>query len=121
MRKVYSTTAGATFHQETPNYTFCFRKECIEAIIKMSPGEYVIINIDPCQQGGNHLPGTLRKPSFSRLEERPSGSLELILGPRFGHLPSFPLHLLLQNLEGTNFLRIFAAKKWKEDETNKVV
>ena len=44
-----------------------------------------------------------------------------ILGPRFGHLPSFPLHLLLQNLEGTNFLRIFAAKKWKEDETNKVV
>ena len=95
MRKVYSTTAGATFHQETPNYTFCFRKECIEAIIKMSPGEYVIINIDPCQQGGNHLPGTL--------------------------LPSFPLHLLLQNLEGTNFLRIFAAKKWKEDETNEVV
>ena len=40
MRKVYSTTAGATFHQETPNYTFCFRKECIEAIIKMSPGEF---------------------------------------------------------------------------------
>ena len=31
------------------------------------------------------------------------------------------LHLLLQNLEGTNFLRIFAAKKWKEDETNEVV
>ena len=70
---------------------------------------------------GIHLPGTLWKPSFSRLEERPSGSLELILGPRFGHLPSFPLHLLLQNLEGTNFLRIFAAKKWKEDETNEVV
>ena len=61
------------------------------------------------------------KPSLSRLEERPSGSLELILGSRFGHLPSFPLHLLLQNLEGTNFLRIFAAKKWKEDETNEVV
>jgi hypothetical protein len=55
------------------------------------------------------------------LEERPSGSLELILDPRFGHLSSFPLHLLLQNLEGTNFLRIFAAKKWKEDETNEVV
>ena len=36
----------------------------------MSPGEYVIINIDPCQQGGNDLSGTLRKPSFSRLEEQ---------------------------------------------------
>ena len=45
MRKVYSTTAGATFHQETPHLTFCFRKECIEAIFKMSPGEYLIINM----------------------------------------------------------------------------
>ena len=51
MRKVYSTTAGATFHQETPNYTFCFRKECIEAIIKMSPGEYVIINMTHTRDG----------------------------------------------------------------------
>ena len=51
MRKVYSTTAGATFHQETHNYTFCFRKECIEAIIKMSPGEYVIINMTHTRDG----------------------------------------------------------------------
>lgn len=51
MRKVYSTTAGATFHQETPHLTFCFRKECIEAIFKMSPGEYLIINMTHTRDG----------------------------------------------------------------------
>lgn len=51
MRKVYSSTAGATFHQETPNYTFCFRKDCIEAIFKMSPGEYIIINMTHTRDG----------------------------------------------------------------------
>ena len=51
MRKVYSTTAGATFHQETPHLTFCFRKECIEAIFKMAPGEYLIINMTHTSDG----------------------------------------------------------------------
>lgn len=51
MRKVYSSTAGATFHQETPNYTFCFRKECIEAIFKMAPSQYVIINMTHTRDG----------------------------------------------------------------------
>ena len=51
MRKVYSSTAGATFHQETPNITFCFRKDCIEAIFKMSPGEYIIINMTHTRDG----------------------------------------------------------------------
>lgn len=51
MRKVYSATAGATFHQETPHHTFCFRKDCIEAIFKMSPGEYIIINMTHTRDG----------------------------------------------------------------------
>ena len=51
MRKVYSSTAGATFHQETPHLTFCFRKDCIEAIFKMSPGEYLIINMTHTSDG----------------------------------------------------------------------
>lgn len=51
MRKVYSETAGATFHRETPHYTFCFLKTCIEFIYKMSPGEYIVINMTHVQNG----------------------------------------------------------------------
>ena len=51
MRKVYSATAGATFHQETPQCTFCFRKDCIEAIFKMTRGVFVIINMTHTSDG----------------------------------------------------------------------
>jgi len=43
MRKFLSSSAGASFHEETPNLTFCVRKECIEIITKVQPAVYVII------------------------------------------------------------------------------
>ena len=45
MRKVLSTTAGATFHNETTYMTFCVRKDYIEMIFKVDRGVYIIINI----------------------------------------------------------------------------
>ena len=45
MRKVLSSTAGATFHNETNYMTFCVRKDYIEMIVKVDRGVYIIINI----------------------------------------------------------------------------
>ena len=45
MRKVLSSTAGATFHNETPYMTFNVRKDYIEMIFKNAPGQYIIINM----------------------------------------------------------------------------
>ena len=45
MRKVLSTTAGATFHNETSYMTLCVRKDYIELIFKIDRGVYIIINI----------------------------------------------------------------------------
>ena len=51
MRKFLSSSAGASFHEETPNMTFCVRKECIEIIIKFQPAVYVIINMIHSAEG----------------------------------------------------------------------
>ena len=45
MRKLLSTTAGASFHYETPNLTLCVRKESLEFIFKLKPGLYMIIHM----------------------------------------------------------------------------
>lgn len=45
MRKFLSTTAGATFNEQTPNLTFAVRKTCIELIFKIDRGVYAIINM----------------------------------------------------------------------------
>lgn len=45
MRKLLSTTAGATFSEEMPNLTLCVRKECIEFIYKARPAVYVIVSM----------------------------------------------------------------------------
>lgn len=44
MRKFLSSTAGATFHEETPTFTINVRKEAIELIYKLAPSWYVIVN-----------------------------------------------------------------------------
>ena len=44
MRKVLSSTAGATFHEETPTFTINVKKEMIELIYKLAPW-YVIVNV----------------------------------------------------------------------------
>ena len=45
MRKVLSSTAGATFHEETPTFTINIKKEMIELIYKLAPSWYVIVNV----------------------------------------------------------------------------
>lgn len=45
MRKFLSRTAGATFHEETPNVTICVRKTCVEIIFKLDKGLYAIVNV----------------------------------------------------------------------------
>lgn len=45
MRKFLSTTAGATFNEQTPNLTFAVRKACIELIFKIDRGVYAVINM----------------------------------------------------------------------------
>jgi len=45
MRKVLSSTAGATFHEETPTFTINVKKEMIELIYKLAPSWYVIVNV----------------------------------------------------------------------------
>ena len=44
MRKFLSSTAGATFHEETPTFTINVRKEALELIYKLAPSWYVIVN-----------------------------------------------------------------------------
>ena len=44
MRKLLSTTAGASFHEESPTFTINVRKEAIELIYKLAPSWYVIVN-----------------------------------------------------------------------------
>lgn len=44
MRKLLSSTAGATFHEETPTFTINVRKDAIELIYKLAPSWYVIVN-----------------------------------------------------------------------------
>ena len=51
MRKFLSSTAGATFNQETPDLTFCVRKECVELIFKVKPAVYVIISMSHSKEG----------------------------------------------------------------------
>ena len=45
MRKFLASTAGATFHEETPNLTFNVKKDTIEIINKLRPGVYLVINM----------------------------------------------------------------------------
>lgn len=45
MRKFFSTTAGATFNEETPKFTMAVRRTHIELIFKMTAGLYGIINL----------------------------------------------------------------------------
>ena len=45
MRKFLSSTAGATFYADTPNLTFCVRKDSIEVIGKLRPGVYAIAHL----------------------------------------------------------------------------
>ena len=40
MRKFLSSTAGATFNQETPNFTVNVRKDCLELVCKVNRGMY---------------------------------------------------------------------------------
>ena len=51
MRKFLSSSAGASFHEETPNLTLCVRKECIEIITKVQPAVYAIICMFHSAQG----------------------------------------------------------------------
>lgn len=44
MRKVLSSKAGVTFHQETPTLTYAVHKECIEIVYKIKAGAYIVIN-----------------------------------------------------------------------------
>ena len=52
MRRFLSSTAGATFNQETPNVTLNVRKECVELIFKLDRGMYAILNMVHNQHDG---------------------------------------------------------------------
>ncbi len=52
MRRFLSSSAGATFNQETPNVTINVRKECVELIFKLGRGKYAILNMIHNQHGG---------------------------------------------------------------------
>ncbi len=45
MRKLLSTSAGASFHYETPNLTLCTRKDTYEFIYKLKPGLFMIVHL----------------------------------------------------------------------------
>lgn len=52
MRRFLSHSAGATFNQETPNFTVKARKESVELIFKIDSGKYAILNMVHNQYDG---------------------------------------------------------------------
>lgn len=52
MRRFLSKSAGATFNNETPNFTVNVRKSCVELVCKIDAGMYVIINVVHNHLGG---------------------------------------------------------------------
>ena len=65
MRKFLSSTAGATFNQETPNITVNVRKDCLELICKVNRGMYVVLNMVH-----NHLGGITLVANWGRYFNR---------------------------------------------------
>lgn len=65
MRKFFSSTAGATFNQETPNITVNVRKDCLELICKVNRGMYVVLNMVH-----NHLGGITLVANWGRYFDR---------------------------------------------------